>query len=409
MHTVEDEGLVTSFSKRHKVLAVAMATIFVGSGQAKAKAIVNSDICEPYNTFSEAYKEYTLRIKSGDALPDELLDLAEQAYQLGKAKYGQRHQNTYMLEQNLANAYLEAGEYELSAIHYESIIDYHEETQGDDSQSYYFALLDIINLLYTANKAKGFSAENIGLEDYGQHRAIAKLTVITEELVAKMPENSLLFRGHTLRTALSNKWTAKTTQLLNMAKKFHAEALKTLGNESIVSIESLLYIAQINFAMDKTKVALVNFEKVLALLQENGLASQSVAFVAHASLVSIYARKKQMDTAFLHSQEVARNRHWNGNALALHRVDPLFSSDANSNGGGNSSADQSKHDKRRAAVVMMFDIDPQGTAINIRIKESTDPNLEDTAMAALRQWVFAPKFVNGTFITATDFDLNFYL
>ncbi len=111
---MEDDELMTSFSQRHKILATALATVFIGTGNATAKVVVGVDESEPLTTFSQAYKEYVISIKSGKYSVDELVHVAKQTYQLGKAKFGSRHQSTFMLQQNLANAYLEAGEYALS-------------------------------------------------------------------------------------------------------------------------------------------------------------------------------------------------------------------------------------------------------------------------------------------------------
>jgi hypothetical protein len=141
IHSLEDDGLLTSFSQRHKVLALALATVFVGYGNATTKAVADVDEIEPLTTFRDAYKEYIAVISSNNASSAYLVIVAEQTYQLGKAKFGPRHQNTFLLQQNLANAYLTTGDYSRSAANYASVIEYYEETQGDESQAYYLILL----------------------------------------------------------------------------------------------------------------------------------------------------------------------------------------------------------------------------------------------------------------------------
>ncbi|MFB0911608.1 MAG: energy transducer TonB, partial [Glaciecola sp.] len=262
IHTMEDDELMTSFSHRHKILAAALATVFIGSGNATAKALIDADESEPLTNFSQAYKEYIISITSGKYLTDELVHVAEQTYKLGKVKFGSRHQSTFMLQQNLANAYLEASEYALSAANYESVINYHEETQGDESQAYYFGLLDIINLIYSAYKNQRLSARDLGISQFGGNRAITKLFDVTEELILKMPENSLMFRGHTVKTAVINNWAEKDQRLLKIAKKFNADAKKNVGQDSVVYIESLTYVGKVYFGMQKYKDARIIFEQV---------------------------------------------------------------------------------------------------------------------------------------------------
>ncbi len=396
IRTMEDEGLVTSFSKRHKVLALAMSTVFIGSASAKAKVTTAVDVNEPLNSFTQAYREYASAIRSGSSVIEELVDLAEQTYELGKVKFGSRHHNTFLLQQNLANAYLEAGEYELSAAHYETVIDYYDETQGDDSQSFYFALLDIINLLYSADKAKKLSAEDIGIELYGCERAILQLLNTSEDLVAKMPESSLIFRAHTVKTAIRSKWSHKNTRLLNMAKQFQKEAKKSLGVASVTYLEAQLYVGKVQLAMDRNKDALLNFEAILEATKLQGIYAPSISLLAHAHLVTIYAKKKDAVKAIFHSQAAAKNGVWNDKHKALYQVAPKLPKTKTT-----SSAASGKID----SVKLMFDISSQGQAINIQIKDSSTQLKAESAMTALKQWYFVPKLVNDAFVMTKDVEL----
>jgi TonB family protein len=403
IHTMEDEELMTSFSQRHKVLAAALATVFIGSGHANAKhanakhantkAEVEVDESVPITTFSQAYKAYTSSIKSGKYSPNDLAQVAKLTYQLGRAKFGPRHQNTFMLQQNLANAYLEAGEYKLSAANYESVIDYHEETQGDESQAYYFALLDIISLIYSANKAKKLSARELGISQFSRKKAIVKLFKVTDELVVKMPENSLMFRGHTVKTAVINQWTEKDNRLLNMAKKYNLDAKKNLGQDSSIYIESLAYVGKVYFGMQKYKDARCFFEQILALPQAQNNEINPIEIIAHAHLVSLYARKKETKNAIFHSQTIAKIKPWDPKQTPLYTVPATFPP-----------ANISRANK--ASVILTCDISMQGQPINIRITGSTDADFDKSALKCIRQWYFVPKFIHGAFAVVADVNLT---
>jgi TonB family protein len=393
IHTMEDDELMTSFSHRHKILAAALATVFIGSGNATAKALIDADESEPLTNFSQAYKEYIISITSGKYLTDELVHVAEQTYQLGKVKFGSRHQSTFMLQQNLANAYLEASEYALSAANYESVINYHEETQGDESQAYYFGLLDIINLIYSAYKNQRLSARDLGISQFGGNRAITKLFDVTEELILKMPENSLMFRGHTVKTAVINNWAEKDQRLLKIAKKFNADAKKNVGQDSVVYIESLTYVGKVYFGMQKYKDARIIFEQVLMSVKAQNAEMHQFGIVAHAHLVSIYARKKETTKAIFHSQAVGQSRPWAFKQKPLYQVPIKFPppSVANTNSG---------------SVTVTIDISKTGQPTNMRIKSSTNVDFDRLAIDSLKQWYFAPKFVTGKFAVTIDFDVT---
>ncbi|AEP31679.1 hypothetical protein GNIT_3585 [Glaciecola nitratireducens FR1064] len=426
---------MTSFSRRHKVLAAALATVFVGSGTATAKAMTELDESEPLTTFRQAYKEYITFIKTEKYSPYDLVQVAKQTYQLGKVKFGSRHPKTFMLQQNLANAYLEAGEYSLSAFNYEAVLNYLEETQGDESQAYYFALLDIINLLQSANNTKKLTARDLGIAQFGNHqflgsafknsdplkikgpeflnfgaasgsalcpcaRAIDKLLEVTEELVTQMPENSLMFRGHTVRTAVSNSWTPTDYRLINVAKRFNLDAKKIEGEDTIVYIESLTYLGQAYFWKQKNKEAMAAFDKVLALLNSQKLETHPIAIIAHAHLVSLNASKKEIKKAVFHSQELAKNKAWVVKQTLLHRVSPKFPS--------SKLLVQNKLsvDTKSASVSLTIDISAKGQPVNIRVKKSTHCGFEKFASDAVKQWFFVPKFTNDEFVVVTDFDVT---
>jgi|GEM_PF-2685889 len=429
---------MTSFSRRHKVLAAALATGFVGSGNATAKAMTGLDESEPLTTFRQAYKEYAASIKSGKYSPDELAQVAKQTYQLGKAKFGPRHQKTFILQQNLANAYLEAGEYSLSAFNYEVVLNHFEETQGDESQAYYFALLDIINLLYSADKAEKLTARDLGIAQFGHvqylgstytnfkdsdplkikgseslklgaagesvlcpcARAIDKLLEVTEELVMQMPENSLMFRGHTVKTAVSNNWTPKDYRLINMAKRFNLDAKKTLGEDAMVYIKSLVYLGQAYFWKQKNKDATAAFEKVLTLLSTEKIVMHPVGMVAHAHLVTLNANKKEIKKAVFHSRELAKNKAWGAKQTLLHKVRPKFPSNKFL------TLNEVDLDTKSASVSLIIDISTKGQPVNIRVKKSTHCGFEKLASDTVKQWFFVPKYTNNEFVIATDFDVT---
>lgn len=432
---MEDEGLMTSFSRRHKVLAAALATLFVGSGTATAKATTELDESEPLTTFRQAYKEYTTSIKTGKYSPDDLVQLAKQTYQLGKAKFGSRHQKTFMLQQNLANAYLEAGEYSLSALHYEAVLNFLEETQGDESQAYYFALLDIINLLQSANKAEKLTAHDLGLTQFGNNqflgsafkdsdpmkikgseslifgtagggafcpcaRAIEMLLEVTEALVTQMPENSLMFRGHTVKTAVSNNWIPQDYRLINMAKRFNLDAKKILSEDPMVYIESLIYLGQAYFWKQKNKDAMAAFEQALTVLNNEKIEMHPVGVIAHAHLVSLNANKREVKKAVFHSQEIAKNKAWDAKQTVLHKVSPKFPSNKLL------TLNKVNLDTKSASVGLTIDISEKGQPVNIRVKKSTHCGFEKFASDAIKQWFFVPKYTANEFVVVTDFDVT---
>lgn len=54
-----------------------------------------------------------------------------------------------------------------------------------------------------------------------------------------------------------------------------------------------------------------------------------------------------------------------------------------------------RHAGHAAEVTVAFTVDAEGRVTNLRVKESSNPAFNATALAAIRRWTFAPAQENG--------------
>jgi TonB family protein len=144
--------------------------------------------------------------------------------------------------------------------------------------------------------------------------------------------------------------------------------------------------------MQKYKDARCIFEQILTLPQVQNSQIHPIEMIAHAHLVSLYARKKETKNAIFHSQALAKIKLWDPKQTPLYKVTAAFPP-----------ANISRANK--ASVRLICDISLQGQPIHIRITGSTDSDFDKLAIKCIRQWYFVPKFINGAFAVAADVNL----
>ena len=385
--TMEEERLLNSFSKHQKVLAVALATLFIGSESA------SSEVAEPL-TFATAFAAYKTQLNSAKASPDTILELATLSYELGRKKYGERHLTSYLLRQNLAHAYLDAGEFQLAASHYKSILDYYENTLGDDSQSYYFALLDIINLLKIARKLDGLEPKDLSLSVFSDHLAVDRLIEITPDIIAMMPESAMLFRAQTVKTAVSNSLLIKPSLIKKFAEKQLKESLKVYGEMSASTAEARFFLSKIYSHEGKSGKAIEQLEQVVQEFEDAPDYSNPFTLASHARLVVLFQEQGEYDLATQHCRAVGCLRPWDNNKeqTPLFRINPMY-------------PPAMLKARKDGWVKVRYDIAEDGFAENVKVITSSDSHFEEPAAVAIGKWRFAPKTIDGNAVIAKGLEV----
>jgi protein TonB len=84
-------------------------------------------------------------------------------------------------------------------------------------------------------------------------------------------------------------------------------------------------------------------------------------------------------------------------SVVIHKVDPEYSEEARSA-------------KYQGTVVLAVEIDPTGTATNIRVHRSLRLGLDEKAVEAVKRWKFKPGQKDGKPVTvAATIEVNFRL
>ena len=60
-----------------------------------------------------------------------------------------------------------------------------------------------------------------------------------------------------------------------------------------------------------------------------------------------------------------------------------------------------------ASVTVVYEVTADGRPRNVRVRESSDPCFDDTAIAAIRNWDFEPRRVNGRRMSQEDLETTF--
>ena len=83
--------------------------------------------------------------------------------------------------------------------------------------------------------------------------------------------------------------------------------------------------------------------------------------------------------------------------VLIHKVEPDYTEEA-------------RKAKYQGTVLLYVEIDPNGTATNIRVQRSLGLGLDEKAVEAVKQWKFKPGQKNGQPVTvAATIEVNFRL
>ncbi|MBF7074465.1 energy transducer TonB [Glaciecola sp. MH2013] len=389
--TMEEQRLMTSYSEHQKVLALALATVFVGSGRDTQHGnVLVTDKCP----FNKAFMLYANALQDPNASPLDIVEQAKITFLHGKKKFGRAHRHSFMLENNLAHAYLQSGDFRAASAHYLSVLSYHEEVMGDESQDYFFTLLDIIHLIKAFKLNANKQNSNTPPVFSSLPSLLNKLLSVTDALVISTPESALLYREQALKAAHSHPGLMPLTRIRDLALDYARDTIRTYGKLSEAAIEARFFLGKIYFDMKAIRKALIEFVAVLDALDEILAFSHPYALASHARLVSLYERQGKSNLATRHCQAVGKLRVWDNstNQQALHANLPNYAKVLGGTYNKSSTCD--------GLICLSFDISSLGYTENISVISSTKPALNELVINAFSTWRFAPKYENGAPVVA---------
>lgn len=340
-------------------------------------------------TFSQAYAAYQQAYQSGTL--QEVTDAAMLALTLGTEKFGADSENTAALAYNLANAYRDNRQYKEAIDAYEGVVTMREALYGVND----IATLEVKLDWYYAYTDFAAAQKSLSLVDKNTAR-LNKIIYSLDDVVDHNPGSAPMAYYLVGRAMGQTGYMPSSPRKAKSVLKDGIKIATEVWGDNDIRVLELQYVLALIYKGDfKLSEAAERLEALASKISEEAYSSHPWALQAHAALVNIYSQSKKYDKATKHCQLIGKMTPWNDNL----EPEPLYKRRAYYPKGLAQSGIEGE-------VVLKFDIDKDGYAQRPEVIEVTgDEAFADSAIVALSYWRFAPKFIDGKAVVATD---NFY-
>ena len=320
--------------------------------------------------FKQAYKAYNEAFESGNT--EQAAKSAQQAFDLGKAIYGETSIDAANLGFNLAISLANNYQFDEAEPYFADTLALYKTHFGEDSVQ----LVD--PLLTYADKTKDLK--------------LAKNLLSDARTIADDSDQPILY-AHTLSASYSKlvqtKYDKKQVRkYILQAKDIYSELLPAdstvLVNSRFES--SAVYLA--NKKYDKAEVELLEVINQYQALEY----THPYELAAHARLVAMYSEKEKSDLATQHCLAIGSMKPWSQEQqqTPIYRVNPNYP------------ISKARHGTE-GMVQLSFVVDEQGFVSEPEVIMSEGGEaFEQESIKVLKKWRYAPKFVDGKPVKATS-------
>lgn len=332
--------------------------------------------------FSDAYQNYLNAVKT----KENVQQAAEQAYTLGKAVYGDNSDNTANLAINYAKSINGYGKkwIEKRFSLYQQAYTISVNNHGNKSLETVDSLVGMANFAPSAQKA-----------DYYLEQVIA---IANTENRPKFLADMKLEAA----TILANKFSyEKYREAKNYLEEADEYYQANLPKNSVEQIKADFLMASFAEGRKRYDQAIERLNRVVKVFDENLSYDHSAELTAHSRLIGLYEKQGKSDEATKHCIAIAKMVPWKESQeqTPLYRVNPKYPTNK-------------ARFRKDGKVVMEFEVDESGFVKNPQVLSSEGGvAFEKSAVEALAQWRYAPKFEHGKAVAATskvqlDFKVN---
>ncbi|OLF73611.1 energy transducer TonB [Pseudoalteromonas haloplanktis] len=332
--------------------------------------------------FNDAYQNYLNAVKT----KENMQQAAEQAYTLGKAVYGDNSDNTANLAINYAKSINGYGKkwIEKRFSLYQQAYTISVNNHGNKSLETVDSLVGMANFAPSAQKA-----------DYYLDQVIA---IANTENKPKFLADMKLEAA----TILANKFSyEKYREAKNYLEEADEYYQANLPKNSVEQIKADFLMASFAEGRKRYDQAIERLNRVVKVFDENLSYDHSAELTAHSRLIGLYEKKGKSDEATKHCIAIAKMVPWKESQeqTPLYRVNPKYPKNK-------------ARFSKDGSVVMEFQVDESGFVKNPQVISSEGGvAFEKSAVEALAQWRYAPKFEHGKAVAATskvqlDFKVN---
>lgn len=340
--------------------------------------LLASQPLQAQNSFNKAYTKYTQSIADKDYA--SAVKYAEQAYQIGQAKYQGSPKSLLNLKHNLALAYSDNKQGIEAFSLMKEVTTENAELYGEYSKEAFFAQVDALSTLHSIN-----------FEQLGRRKTAIKSliddTADTAQILAQASEEEAAGIYYLLASQINtgnvvNIFFKRAKKAAEIAEK---TLLETAGSNDTRTIEMQFKLGQFNGALKKRQAAVKYFETIVSTIKEEMDASHPYELASHANLVKLYEDMGESDKATEHCIAIGQLTPWQDDIdqIPLHRVHPKYPVNYAKN-------------RKSGKVIFSFDIDDYGFVKNPEVLDAEGGNLfVKEAKRALLKWRYAPKVENG--------------
>ena len=332
--------------------------------------------------FNDAYQNYLNAVKT----KENMQQAAEQAYTLGKAVYGDNSDNTANLAINYAKSINGYGKkwIEKRFSLYQQAYTISVNNHGNKSLETVDSLVGMANFAPSAQKA-----------DYYLDQVIA---IANTENKPKFLADMKLEAA----TILANKFSyEKYREAKNYLEEADEYYQANLPKNSVEQIKADFLMASFAEGRKRYDQAIERLNRVVKVFDENLSYDHSAELTAHSRLIGLYEKQGKSDEATKHCIAIAKMVPWKESQeqTPLYRVNPKYPKNK-------------ARFSKDGSVVMEFQVDESGFVKNPQVLSSEGGvAFEKSAVEALAQWRYAPKFEHGKAVAATskvqlDFKVN---
>lgn len=335
--------------------------------------------------FSDVYKQYSVAVEKEDS--SVVVELAKQTLELGENKFSTNSENLANLQYNLANAYADNKQFQNAFNAMYPVTTTYKTLYGEHSEQLFQALINQLTYLPTGDE-KNYA----GNEDSAKLLALQAIE-IAEHLTQQQPD-----LAHIIHYMLSKQISKPkvVSGIFKQAKHFSNLAyiglLAKLGPKNTSTIDAQFRLAGFEYSDRNYNKAAELYEDIVDTLGKSLNTSHPFELVARGRLIHIYERQKKSNKATKHCVAIGEMTPWKNDMdpTPLFRLEPTYPL-------------QAAKDGREGWTKMAFTIDEKGIVNDINIIESKGGNdLKREALKAFKKWRYAPKFIDGKAVTATD-------
>ena len=327
-----------------------------------------SSFADLQSEFQQAYQSYNQYVEADD-IP-LALGAAADAYKLGSKFYGKNHLNSAKLAINYASLLNETGEYKKAAKTLRGKLELMEEAYGENAKELVAPLLELGSAHINSRKSEeaiGYfqRASNIlNDNDNPLVRGKRNFDIVVRLLKRQANQHT---RPFVEASYIAYKGTLQRNDVRWGLANYHM-AIWALQDESLT--EATYHL---NASLDAFKTS----DDQMTTMERN----------LRIMLIDALQRTGNSASATEHCLAIGERSNW--------IADPLYIRPPNFDSVKIKQSDP-------VEIKLSFTVDEKGFVKNPKIESSSEPNLNNEALAALAEFRYAPRFSNGVPIATED-------